>query len=235
MKSTEPGDRHVFDAFAYDYDEALAEGIAVSGEDKNYFIRGRISWLAHCLRNSLDRPKRILDFGCGTGASIPAFIEMLGIESLIGVDVSSSSLAIANRTHGSAHVEFLQLNQHEPAEQMDLAFCNGVFHHIPLHKRADAIDYIYRSLRRNGIFALWDNNPWNPGARYVMSRIPFDRDAIMISALEAKQLLRAGGFEIMRTDFMFIFPRILSWLRGLEAFLSPLPLGAQYQVLCRKR
>lgn len=234
MKPTNPGDDYVFDAFASEYDEALAEGLAVSGEEKTYFIRGRISWLAHCLRNSQDQPKRLLDFGCGTGASTPAFIEMLGIESLIGVDVSASSLAIANQTHGSAHVQFLQLNQYQPAEQMDLAFCNGVFHHIPLHKRADAVNYVCRSLRRNGIFAFWDNNPWNPGARYVMSRIPFDRDAIVISAPQARNLLKACGFEIIRTDFLFIFPRILNFLRCLERGLSPLPLGAQYQILCRK-
>jgi hypothetical protein len=67
-----------------------------------------------------------------------------------------------------------------------------------------------------GIFAFWENNPWNPGTRYVMSRIPFDRDAITVSAIEARGLLRAGGFEVIRTDFLFIFPKFLSWLLFME-------------------
>jgi hypothetical protein len=68
-----------------------------------------------------------------------------------------------------------------------------------------------------------------------MSRIPFDRDAITLTAGEARRLLRGAGFEIVRTDFLFIFPRVLSWCRGLEPLVARLPLGAQYQVLCRKR
>jgi len=47
-------------------------------------------------------------------------------------------------------------------------------------------------------------------------------------------LLRAGGFDVLRTDFLFYFPRVLRLLRGLERLLVRLPLGAQYQVLCRK-
>jgi hypothetical protein len=31
-----------FDAYAATYDAALAQGISISGEDKNYFARGRI-------------------------------------------------------------------------------------------------------------------------------------------------------------------------------------------------
>ena len=81
--------------------------------------------------------------------------------------------------------------------------------------------------------AFWENNPWNPGTRYVMSRIPFDRDAITLTPPEARRMLQAGGFDILRTDFLFIFPRVFSWFRGVEPFLVQLPLGAQYQVLCR--
>ena len=66
-----------------------------------------------------------------------------------------------------------------------------------------------------------------------MSRIPFDRDAITLTPPETRRLLRAGGFEILRTDFLFIFPRMLSWFRASNRS-SRLPLGAQYQVLCRK-
>ena len=67
-----------------------------------------------------------------------------------------------------------------------------------------------------------------------MSRIPFDSDAITLSALEAQRLLKDTGFEILRTDFLFIFPRAFRFLRVLEPYLVRLPFGAQYQVLCRK-
>ena len=67
-----------------------------------------------------------------------------------------------------------------------------------------------------------------------MSNCAFDKDAITIPPPEAKRLLRAAGFEILRTDFLFIFPHFLRLLRTLEVPLSRLPLGAQYQVLCRK-
>jgi hypothetical protein len=40
--------------------------------------------------------------------------------------------------------------------------------------------------------------------------------------------------EVIGTDFLFIFPKLLGWLRGLEPWVTRLPLGAQYQVLCRK-
>ncbi len=82
---------------------------------------------------------------------------------------------------------------------------------------------------------MWENNPWNPGTRYVMSRIPFDRDAVTLTPREARALVRANGFDIVDTTFLFIFPRALRWLRALEPPLARLPFGAQYQVLCRKR
>jgi hypothetical protein len=33
------------DVFVHNYDEALERGIGVSGETKEYFARGRVSWL----------------------------------------------------------------------------------------------------------------------------------------------------------------------------------------------
>jgi hypothetical protein len=56
----------------------------------------------------------------------------------------------------------------------------------------------------------------------------------MLNALETRRRLRAAGFQILRTDFLFIFPKSLGALRPLEAMVSRLPLGAQYQVLCRR-
>ena len=83
--------------------------------------------------------------------------------------------------------------------------------------------------------ALFENNPWNPGARMVMNRIPFDRDAIMLSPPETSKLVRSGGFEpVFAPKSFFYFPRRMSFLRSTESVLKHLPLGAQYLVLAAK-
>jgi SAM-dependent methyltransferase len=223
-----------FEWYVECYDAALAHGLSISGENREYFARGRIAWLAGCLRQVDERPKSVLDFGCGTGSTYRFFFDLLGAESAVGVDNSPKSLDFARRNYGLNRAQFTLVTQYRPNEEIDLAFCNGVFHHIPRALRAAAVNYVYRSLRRGGLFAFWENNPWNPGTRYVMSRIPFDRDAVTLTPREARQLLRAGGFKILRTDFLFIFPRMLRWFRGIERRVSQLPFGAQYQILCRK-
>ncbi len=87
------------------------------------------------------------------------------------------------------------------------------------------------ALAPGGCLAIFDNNPWNPGARYVMWRIPFDRGAVMLSAREARRMVEAGGLEVVRVDHLFVFPRSLRWLRFLEPRLAFAPIGAQYLVL----
>jgi SAM-dependent methyltransferase len=223
-----------FDAFAADYDAALNEGIAVSGEDKNYFARGRILWLKRCLSTLDVTPRRILDFGCGTGSATPFFLEAFPDCELLGIDVSARSIEVARQHHGSPRATFATMSIYRPDASFDLAFCNGVFHHIPLAERAGAMKYIRNALEPPGLFALWENNPWNPATRYVMSRIPFDRDAITLSAPESRRLLRSTGFTVLRTDFLFIFPRLLKWLRPLEKLACKLPTGTQYMVFGRK-
>lgn len=223
-----------FDQYADDYDAALARGLSVSGESKDYFAEGRAKWLGERLTQMQFAADKILDFGCGTGSATPYLLKLPGAREVVGVEVSARSLQIARRTHGAANVRFHLPQEHLPTGNCSLAFCNGVFHHIPPAGRATAIKYVFDSLRPGGLFSLWENNPWNPGTRYVMSRIPFDKDAITLSVLETRKLMRAGGFEILESDFLFIFPRVLKLFRPLEKLVSSLPLGAQYQVLGRK-
>lgn len=223
-----------FDAFAENYEEALEKGIAISGEPKEYFARGRVDRLAEIFRALNFTPRRAMDFGCGTGTATPYLLGLPGLQELLGVEVSPKSLEVARRLHGGPSVQFRLCNDYRPAGELDFVFCNGVFHHIPPGERAKALEYLFKSLRPGGLFALWENNPWNPGTRYVMSRIPFDRDALMISARESVVMLKQAGFEIVRTDFLFFFPHILRGLRWLDPLLRQFPLGAQYLVLARR-
>jgi SAM-dependent methyltransferase len=234
MRNSSSTDERGFDEYATDYDMALHQGLAATGEDKLYFAKGRIDWLARCLRPMGEAPVSTMDFGCGTGSSAPYLLDLIGSRSVLGLDVSEKSLEVARRENDARRTRFMRLGQYEPKAEMDLAFCNGVFHHVPPDKRPSAVNFIYDSLRAGGLFALWENNPWNPGTRYVMSRIPFDRDAITLTSIEARRMVKAAGFEVLRTDFLFIFPKMLHWLRGLEPLLARAPLGAQYQILCRK-
>ncbi len=223
-----------FDNYADDYADALQQGLKYSGEDATYFAIARVQWLAGRLEKLRFVPRSLLDFGCGNGATTPIFLSTLNVLEVTGIDASHRLLEIARREHGSPRATFVLRNDYEPMGQADITFCNGVFHHIPPSERADALDFVSRALRPGGLFAFWENNPWNPATRFVMSRIPFDRGAITISPPEARHLLGKAGFEIVRTDYRFFFPRVLRWLRPLERYFVSIPLGAQYLVLARK-
>jgi SAM-dependent methyltransferase len=67
-----------FDAYAREYDAALAQGFCL-GRRQTYFAQGRVSWLAGFLsRLGEPAPITVLDFGCGTGSATPYLLEGLG-------------------------------------------------------------------------------------------------------------------------------------------------------------
>jgi SAM-dependent methyltransferase len=223
-----------FDAVSDQYASELAQGLALSGESRDYFARRRIAFLAERLRDHGVAVADVLDFGCGDGASSDLLLEAFGATHLVGVDSSSASLALARERQRSPRARFVQLSELRTAGEFDLAYCNGVFHHVVPEERVAAAARVRSVLRPKGVFSFWENNPWNPGARMVMRRIPFDRDAVPISPPEGRRLLRQAGFEVLETRYLFVFPRALRRLRGLELPLSRWPLGAQYQILARR-
>lgn len=222
-----------FDQYAVNYEDALNKGIAVSGESKEFFAEERLQWLKKVLGENLPASIDVLDFGCGTGTAAPPIREIFSPKRIVGVDPSLASIEEARKLYG-AYAEFGTNDSLTPDSSFDLAYCNGVFHHIPLAERDSAVAYVLNSLKPGGYFGFWENNPWNPGTRYVMSRIPFDRDAITLTTIEAKGLLQKNGFTVISTTYRFVFPKFLSPLRVMEDSLSRAPLGAQYLVLCRK-
>jgi SAM-dependent methyltransferase len=224
----------LFDEYAAAYEGALANAIAPSGESREYFAEGRVAWLKRCLIACGEKPSALLDFGCGDGATTPLLLAALHADSAVGIDVSAKSLAIARKNHATPQVRFESIGEFQSSGELDLAYCNGVFHHIAPVQRAEALALVNRALRTGGLFSFWENNPWSLATRYVMSRCAFDRDAIMLTPPEARRLLPKGGFEILRTDYRFIFPRALRALRKIEDFVYRLPFGTQYQILCRK-
>lgn len=224
----------LFDHYAATYDVVLNNALAPTGEDKHYFARTRV----HFLRDHLTRidalPRRVMDFGCGVGSAATHLLDAFDLQSLAGVDVSSQSILAANQHFADHRVSFCEIRHYTPDASFDLVYCSSVFHHIPLEQRSESIQFIADSLRPGGILSLWEHNPWNPGTRYAMYRCEFDQDAITLTPPTAKRLVHQAGLEIIRTDFLFIFPRFLKSLRWIEPRVSRWPVGGQYQILARK-
>ena len=205
-----------FDGYAGNYATELNQALAVTGESVDYYAEQRILHLARRLKQRGAKATNVLDFGWGTGTATPYFIRHLAVSSVLGVDVSGESLRTAAAQFARLPARFVELAQFEPRGNLDLAFCNGVFHHIHPANRRDALRVVHRALRPGGLLAFWENNPWNPGTQWVMHCTPFDRDAIKISPLQARRVLRSAGFRLLGTDALFFFPRALRWFRPLE-------------------
>jgi SAM-dependent methyltransferase len=223
-----------FDKSAREYETLFRPWLKVAGASREYFARSRLNWLSYVLEEQEIAPKRVMDFGCGTGMSLSLLADIFNTEQVIGLDPSEESLAVARESAGRRSVRLATPAKYLPQQDLDLVFCNGVFHHIPEAERPVAVDYVYRSLRPGGMFAMWENNPWNPMQSFAMKHSEIDRNAIPLTPPRSRQLV-AALFSIVRTDYLFFFPGYFSWLRPLEKRLIKMPLGAQYQILARKQ
>jgi SAM-dependent methyltransferase len=225
-----------FDAYAGDYEKALNRGLSLTGESRDYYARRRVEITRDAAQRISLQVKTVCDFGCGTGDTVPLLREVIGAQRGIGLDPSTASLAEARRRHGLS-VEWSTPDAPESAaivNQVDAVYCNGVFHHIPPPLRLSSARQIMQMLRPGGCWFFWENNPLNPGTRWVMSRIPFDRDAITLRPGEARRLGEEAGGNWVETTFHFYFPNALRACRGTEKWLRHLPLGGQYLTVLQK-
>ncbi|WP_275099272.1 class I SAM-dependent methyltransferase [Sedimenticola hydrogenitrophicus] len=215
-----------FDQYAENYDRLLNASIPDSLNEGGYFAEYKVALMAAWLKDS--QPKRILDFGCGSGRSLPYLVQYFPSAELWGYDVSPGSLKFAGRRAPQARL-FSDWNEIGTI-QFDAIIAANVFHHIPLPQRKFAFQQCYHTLSEQGQFFLFEHNPYNPATRWIFERCPFDADAEMLSLQMAMQLSQQAGFTIKQHGYTMFFPRPFAFLRRLEPYLKLLPLGAQYYV-----
>jgi SAM-dependent methyltransferase len=215
-----------------EYEALLGRGIRLSGEDRTFFVRGRVADLVAHVPPGF-HPHRVLDFGCGVGDTSAAFAAAFPDATVLGVDSSPEAVAWAREHHGDGRTRFDTVDA-IAGQTFDLCYLAGVLHHVRPEARGGVLESLRSVLAPRGFVAVFENNPWNPGTRMVMRRIPFDRDAVPVPPPEAARLLEAAGFACVSTRFLFYFPRVLRVLRPLEPMLAGVPLGAQYWVLAQR-
>lgn len=219
-----------FDQFARNYDRVLGDSIPEGLNEDGYFAEYKVALMSNCLKDH--HPRRILDFGCGAGRSLPYLHRYFPNAELWGFDVSENSLKVAHDHAPTAHL-FSDWAQAANV-QFDAIIAANVFHHIPLEYRQQALQRCHQALDTKGRMFLFEHNPLNPATRWIFERCPFDVDAEMLSLKTALELTKHAGFPSEQHGYTLFFPRPLAFLRGLEPYMKRLPLGAQYYVQMEK-
>ena len=221
-----------FDRFASSYRAQHAASIRLSGESPEYFAKYKIDDVAAAMALVAARPTRILDFGGGIGNSVPYMRAAFADAELVVLDPSSESLDMARqRFPGSAVFrEFDGETIPYDDNHFDLIFTACVFHHIDAAMHDALLKEIFRVLRPNGSFFVFEHNPRNPLTRRAVRSCPFDKNAVLIEAGTMCGRVVGAGFPRPEIVYRIFFPRFLCRLRLFERFLSNVPLGGQYYV-----
>ena len=219
-----------FDRYASSYGELHRDSVRLSGEEPDYFAAYKVDYMADLLGPDLARQSlRILDFGCGVGASVPHLSAAFPNAQVHGVDVSGASIALATTSHPEAVFAVLDADRLPlPDDSIDIAMAACVYHHIAPAERERWTQELRRVLRPGGHCFIFEHNPLNPLTRRVVASCPFDDDAILLPRKESLGLLQRSGFSQRRANYIVFFPKPFAFLRPVEKLLSKLPLGAQY-------
>ena len=225
-----------FDKFASEYQALHRQNIRASGEEPEFFAEYKVKDITRCLGSVARDQLRVLDFGAGTGNSIPYLLRYLPSSQLTCLDVSKKSLAIAEKRYlGKA--DFIHFDGHRISfddNTFDVAFAACVFHHIAPNQHISLLNEIHRVLKPHGKMFLFEHNPLNPLTVHAVNSCPFDENAILMRATTVKNRMRSAGFLSLDHEYRIFFPRLLRTLRPLERYLAWLPLGAQYFVVGKK-
>ncbi len=129
-----------------------------SGQDVELVLRHAI--FAFIDEHTLDG-RRLLDFGCGSGASTLALTRLLPETEVVGIDIADDQLEIARlraRHYGVRQVRFLRSSMPDDLPpgigEFDAVLLSAVFEHMLPAERTTLLPKIWSHLSPNGILFL---------------------------------------------------------------------------------
>jgi SAM-dependent methyltransferase len=238
QSATQPaGDRPLaasigdFDQHADTYREDVANAIAWSGKDVDYFAEGKANLLLALAQRRLGDPAKLraLDVGCGVGVTDRFLAGRFG--QLHGVDIASDAVEKARKANPGVHYESYDGGALPfPDDAVDIAFTICVVHHVPPADWPVFAAEMRRVVRPGGLVAVFEHNPLNPLTRVSVSRCPFDEDVTLLRAGTMARLLEGAGLHPVERRFFYFLPVRDVAASRVERALRRVPLGAQYFV-----
>jgi len=219
-----------FDLFAESYEKELNCALPPGAGEGAKYTRIKASHLKHQLTATFGRHARpaLLDAGCGIGIT-DEFLKTF-FPSLAGFDISAESIHLAKQRNPEVRYKTSdgKIFPFEDGE-FDVVFAICVLHHILPDHRDGFLREAWRVLRPGGLVFLYEHNPWNPMTRFVVSRCVYDRDALLLSPMECRRLLRQNRFTPVAGGSLIFLPlEMRVWQIWEQKWLSGIPCGAQY-------
>ena len=192
--------------------------------------------------------KRVLDLGCGTGKFGLKLARYA--KEVVGIDISKHSIDIANKTAKKNGIknfkgvcnDFKDVNYEN---YFDYILAVNLIHH------ADEIDTIFsnvkRSLKKNGVFVIFEINSLNPLYLPFLTIIGQLRSHLTLEFLRSniwmlKGLLKRNSFRVTKVYKWAILPTMLYnyslRFKRINEFLNTVPIvkvfSAFHVILAKK-
>jgi ubiquinone/menaquinone biosynthesis C-methylase UbiE len=223
-----------FDRYKESYDDAVNRAIAFSGQKVESFTRAKATDLVRIITSHFPSPKqlKLLDVGCGIGNYHPFLTPVVGAVS--GVDVSRACIAKAKERNPEVSYSAYDGDRLPyPDGQFDVSFCICVLHHVPPGRWPAFVSEMRRVTRQGGLIVVYEHNPKNPLTRKVVRDCEFDRDAVLLTMAQTRELLTSAGCADVTTNSILTLPPLGRLIETLDSIFSSLPFGSQYRAIGR--
>jgi trans-aconitate 2-methyltransferase len=193
-------------------------------------------------RIATDRPRRVVDIGCGPGNSTELLARRWPEAEMLGIDTSPDMLAKARKRLPGTAFEQADAATWEPQQPVDVIFANAVFQWLPGHLAV--LVRLMGKLVPGGVLAVQmpDNltEPSHRLMREAAAAMPFAsklatvaRDPLPpVAAYYDALIPHSAGLDIWHTLYnhpLADAAAIVEWVKGtgLRPFLDPLDAGEQ--------
>ncbi len=221
-----------FDRYRESYDHAVNRAIAFSGQKVEAFTRAKAQDLLRTITSHFNSPSqlKLLDVGCGIGNYHPFLAPVVGTVS--GVDVSSACIAKAQERNPTVSYSVYDGDRLPyPDGKFDVTFCVCVVHHVPPDRWQPFVNEMRRVTRAGGLIVVYEHNPKHPLTRKVVHDCEFDRDAVLLSMAQTRQLLTNAGCSDVATSSILTLPPLGGFVEKLDGLFGRLPFGSQYRAV----
>jgi SAM-dependent methyltransferase len=127
--------------------------------EDTYGRRKRLEFVASAVR--VEKPARILDIGCGTGANLTLPLAKLHSDvHILGVDIDAKSINYARKADHPGNVRFATLEDLQEKDAFDLVIASEVLEHV--ENPPEFLDHLIELARPGGRLLVTVPNGYGP-------------------------------------------------------------------------